>query len=111
MAAGLAGCGAAQYTGSATSRIRYAMPDFQPEHLLAALPPLAAAEQEPAQSQHYRRFYGLNLALPGVRTRLGSFRAGPYRLAAQAWLPERSVALLLLFLLPSDHPGLYGDPV
>ena len=69
MAAGLAGYGAAQYTGSATSRIRYAMPDFQPEHLLAALPPLAAAEQEPAQSQHYRRFYGLNLARPGVRTR------------------------------------------
>ena len=87
------------------------MPDFQPEHLLAALPPLAAAEQEPAQSQHYRRFYGLNLARPGVRTRLGSFSAGPYRLAAQAWLPERPVASLLLLHGYYDHMGLYGNLV
>src|SRR5690606_9981509 len=87
------------------------MSTFQPEHLLAALPPLAAAGQEPAQSGHYRSFYGLDAVRAGVRSRLGSFRAGPYRLAAQVWLPERPVATLLMLHGYYDHMGLYGNLV
>src|SRR5690554_3196070 len=77
-------------------RIRYSMPDFQPDRLAASLPPLAAASPEPPQSRDYRSFYGLDSAHPGVRTRLGSFRAGPYRLAAQVWLPESPIGTLLM---------------
>src|SRR5690606_36526658 len=107
-----AGCGAAQYTGSALSRIRYAMSDFQPEQLLAAaLPPLATFGQEPAHGRTYRSFYGLDALRSGVRGRLGSFRAGPYRLAAQVWLPERPVATLLMLHGYYDHMGLYGNLV
>lgn len=87
------------------------MPDFQPDHLAASLPPLAAASPEPPQSRDYRSFYGLDSAHPGVRTRLGSFRTGPYRLAAQVWLPERPIGTLLMLHGYYDHMGLYGNLV
>lgn len=87
------------------------MSRFQPEHLLAALPSLATAHQEPPQSSHYRSFYGLDAVQMGVRSRLGSFRAGPYRLAAQVWLPERPAGTLLMLHGYYDHMGLYGHLV
>jgi alpha-beta hydrolase superfamily lysophospholipase len=88
------------------------MSDFQPEQLLAAaLPPLATFGQEPAHGRTYRSFYGLDALRSGVRGRLGSFRAGPYRLAAQVWLPERPVATLLMLHGYYDHMGLYGNLV
>lgn len=88
------------------------MPHFHPEHLLAALPPLAAtADQAPPQSTHYRSFYGLDAVHPDVRSWLGSFRAGPYRLAAQVWLPERPAGALLMLHGYYDHMGLYGKLV
>lgn len=87
------------------------MVNFQPEYLLANLPSLATAQQEPAQSDLYRSFYKLDKVRDGVTSRLGSFRAGPYRLAAQVWLPERPVATLLILHGYYDHMGLYGHLV
>jgi alpha-beta hydrolase superfamily lysophospholipase len=79
---------------------------FQPEFLRSALRPLVAADESP-QSLAYRSFYGLDPDLAGVRTRLGSVRAGPYRLAVQAWWPERAQATVLLLHGYYDHMGLY----
>lgn len=80
---------------------------FQPELLRAALRPLAAEQDESPQSLAYRSFYGLDLAHPDVSTRLGTVRAGPYRLAVQAWWPPRAEGSVLLLHGYYDHMGLY----
>jgi alpha-beta hydrolase superfamily lysophospholipase len=83
------------------------MPDaFQPENLIAALRPLAAAAPLSALEQGYRHFYGFTDALAS-RTCMGSVSIGSYRIIVQAWWPQTPRATLVLLHGYYDHVGLY----
>ncbi|MCY1263636.1 2-succinyl-6-hydroxy-2,4-cyclohexadiene-1-carboxylate synthase [compost metagenome] len=89
------------------------MPEvFEPSLLRQRLRPLAAAELD-GDICRYQRFYGLDLSrhYPGAESRLGSFQAGGYRIAAQYWRPPLARGSLLLLHGYYDHMGLYRHVV
>lgn len=85
------------------------MPEaFQPDLLRSLLRPLTAAASEDGIAL-YQHFYGLDLDQrhPGLRSRLGTFEAGGYRIAAQYWRPLLARGTLVLLHGYYDHMGLY----
>lgn len=89
------------------------MPEaFQPDLLRPLLRPLTA-EASAGGIALYQRYYGLELSsrYPGVQSRLGTFEAAGYHIAAQYWLPPLARGTLLLLHGYYDHMGLYRHVV
>jgi alpha-beta hydrolase superfamily lysophospholipase len=87
------------------------MPEpFQPESLISALRPLAAASHLTAAEQGYRRFYGFRENVART-SRMGQIQAGEYQIAVQAWWPEEPRATLIVLHGYYDHGGLYRHVV
>jgi len=85
------------------------MPEaFQPDLLRSLLRPLTAEANE-AGIALYQHFYGLDLHArhPGLQSRLGTFEAGGYPIAAQYWRPVLARGTLVLLHGYYDHMGLY----
>lgn len=85
---------------------------FQPNLLRPRLRPLTADTTE-SGIVLYQRFYGLDLVsrYPGAQTRLGTFEAAGYQIAAQFWRPQWARGTLLLLHGYYDHMGLYRHVV
>ncbi|MDH0291169.1 alpha/beta hydrolase [Pseudomonas sp. GD04087] len=85
------------------------MPEaFQPDLLRTLLRPLTAEANEVGIAL-YQHFYGLDLHLrhPGLQSRLGTFEAGGYQIAAQYWRPLLARGTVVLLHGYYDHMGLY----
>ncbi|WXL26050.1 alpha/beta hydrolase [Ectopseudomonas mendocina] len=87
------------------------MPElFQPENLISALRPIAAATQLTVAEQGYRRFYGFN-EYGARQTRMGQIQVGGYQIAVQGWWPQEPRATLIVLHGYYDHGGLYRHVV
>jgi len=85
------------------------MPEaFQPDLLRTLLRPLTAEANEVGIAL-YQHFYGLDLHArhPGLQSRLGTFEAGGYQIAAQYWRPALARGTVVLLHGYYDHMGLY----
>jgi alpha-beta hydrolase superfamily lysophospholipase len=85
------------------------MPEaFQPDLLRTLLRPLTAEANEVGIAL-YQHFYGLDLHArhPGLQSRLGTFEAGGYQIAAQYWRPVLARGTVVLLHGYYDHMGLY----
>ncbi|NMZ60839.1 alpha/beta hydrolase [Pseudomonas nitroreducens] len=85
------------------------MPEaFQPDLLRTLLRPLTAEANEVGIAL-YQHFYGLDLhgRHPGLQSRLGTFEAGGYQIAAQYWRPVLARGTVVLLHGYYDHMGLY----
>ncbi|MGC4010451.1 MAG: alpha/beta hydrolase [Pseudomonas sp.] len=85
------------------------MPEaFQPDLLRSLLRPLTAEANEVGIAL-YQHFYGLDLHArhPGLQSRLGTFEAGGYQIAAQYWRPVLARGTVVLLHGYYDHMGLY----
>lgn len=88
------------------------MPDrIDPDLLREQLQPLSHLAELSDEARAYQAYYGLDLPHHNVRSHLGRFRVHDYEVVAQAWLPERPHASLLVLHGYYDHMGLYRHVV